>query len=45
MALLQRLVAGVLYEAQKRNSGRELEVIRVAFERQGKALVPVGVGP
>lgn len=37
-------VAGVLYEVQKRNSGRELEVVRVAFERQGEVLVPVGVG-
>ena len=35
-------LAGVLYEAQKRNSERDLEVIRVAFERQGKALGPVG---
>ena len=40
---LQYLVAGVLYEVQKRNSGRNLEVIRVALERQGKVLVPVGV--
>jgi hypothetical protein len=38
------MVAGVLYEAQERNSEPELEVIRVAFERQGKALVPVGGG-
>jgi hypothetical protein len=35
------LVAGVLYEVQKSNSGREVEVIRVAFEREGTALVPV----
>jgi hypothetical protein len=36
-------LAGVLYEVQKSNLGRELEVIRVEFERRGTALVPVGV--
>lgn len=36
-------LAGGCYEVQKRNLGREPEVVRVAFERQGKALVPVGV--
>jgi hypothetical protein len=36
------LVAGVRYEVQKRNPGREPEVVRVRFAARGKALVPVG---
>ena len=43
MGLAVPAASTVLYEAQKRNSERDLDVIRVAFERQGKVLVPVGV--
>ena len=35
------LVAGVRYEAEQRNSGRGLEVVELAFEARGTALVPV----
>ena len=37
-------VAGVRYEAQRRDLRRELEVLELAFEARGTALVPVGAG-
>ena len=39
------LVAGVRYEAQKRNKAWETEVVRVRFESRGRVFVPVGSEP
>jgi hypothetical protein len=41
MAAASDLVAGARYEVQQRNSGREVEVVRVGFASRGGALVPL----
>ncbi len=37
---MNKLVAGVHYEVQRRNLGREVEVVRVRFGARGRVLVP-----